>query len=81
MNPHWGLVIWGLGLAADERVHSDERGETTAVIVPISLWREIEALQERACLLKSGVMKRRLLEAKDHKEGLSIKTVIEKLGI
>jgi antitoxin YefM len=60
---------------------SDERGETTAVIVPISLWREIEALQETAYLLKSEAMKRRLLEAKDRKEGLSIETVVEKLGI
>jgi PHD/YefM family antitoxin component YafN of YafNO toxin-antitoxin module len=60
---------------------SDERGETTAVIVPISVWREIEALQETAYLLKSDVMKRRLLEAKDRKEGLSIETVVEKLGI
>jgi antitoxin YefM len=60
---------------------SDESGETTAVIVPISLWREIEAEQETAYLLKSDTMKRRLLEAKDRKEGLSIETVIEKLGI
>jgi hypothetical protein len=60
---------------------SDESGETTAVIVPISLWREIEAQQETAYLLKSDVMKRRLLEAKGHKEGLLIETVVEKLGI
>ena len=60
---------------------SDERGETTAVIVPISLWREIEALRETAYLLKSDVMKRRLLEAKDREEGLSIETFVEKLGI
>jgi PHD/YefM family antitoxin component YafN of YafNO toxin-antitoxin module len=60
---------------------SDENGETTAVIVPISLWRGIEAQQETAYLLKSDAMKRRLLEARDCKEGLSIETVIEKLGI
>jgi PHD/YefM family antitoxin component YafN of YafNO toxin-antitoxin module len=60
---------------------SDERGEPTAVIVPISLWREIEAERETAYLLKSDAMKRRLLEAKDRKEGLSIETVVEKLGI
>ena len=60
---------------------SDETGQTTAVIVPISLWREIEAERETAYLLKSEAMKRRLLEAKDRKEGLSIETVVEKLGI
>jgi PHD/YefM family antitoxin component YafN of YafNO toxin-antitoxin module len=60
---------------------SDENGQPTAVIVPISLWREIEAERETAYLLKSDAMKRRLLEAKDRKEGLSIETVVEKLGI
>jgi len=51
------------------------------VIVPISLWREIEAERETAYLLKSDVMKRRVLDAKDRKEGLSIETIVEKLGI
>jgi antitoxin YefM len=32
---------------------SDENGEATAVIVPISLWREIESEREIAYLLKS----------------------------
>lgn len=60
---------------------SDESGQTTAVIVPISLWREIEAQRETAYLLKSDAMKRRLLEAKDRTEGLPLETVVEKLGI
>jgi antitoxin YefM len=60
---------------------SDESGETTAVIVPITLWREIEAQRETAYLLKSDAMKRRLLEANDRTEGLPLETVIEKLGI
>jgi len=60
---------------------SDESGQTTAVIVPISLWREIEAQQETAYLLKSDAMKRRLLEAKDREEGLPLEAVVEKLGI
>jgi len=60
---------------------SDESGQTTAVIVPISLWREIEAQRETAYLLKSDAMKRRLLEAKDRTEGLPLETVLEKLGI
>lgn len=59
---------------------TDESGQTTAAIVPISLWREIEAERETAYLLKSDVMKRRLLDAKDRQEGLPLETVIEKLG-
>jgi hypothetical protein len=46
---------------------SDEGGEPPAL--------------ETAYLLKSDVMKRRLLEARDRKEGLTIETVVEKLGI
>jgi len=60
---------------------SDENGDTTAVIVPIALWREIESERETAYLLKSETMKRRLLEAKERQEGLSIEAVVEKLGI
>jgi antitoxin YefM len=58
---------------------SDERGETTAVIVPKSLWREIESEWETAYLLKSETMKRRLLEAKDRDEGIAFEAAIEKL--
>jgi len=53
---------------------SDERGETTAVMVPIDLWREIEAERETACLLKSDAMKQRLLEAKDRQGRVPIET-------
>jgi len=60
---------------------SNESGEPTAVIVPISLWREIESERETAYLLKSDAMKRRLLGAKDREHGLSLEVVVEKLGI
>ncbi len=60
---------------------SNESGEPTAVIVPISLWREIESERETAYLLKSEAMKRRLIEAKDREHGLSLEVVVEKLGI
>jgi antitoxin YefM len=60
---------------------SDESGETTAVIVPIDLWREIASERETAYLLSSETMKRRLLEAKRRTEGLSFDEVREKLGI
>jgi len=60
---------------------TNESGESTAVIVPISLWREIESERETAYLLKSETMKRRLLEAKERQQGLSLDEAIEKLGI
>ena len=60
---------------------SNEGGEPTAVIVPISLWRDIESERETAHLLKSETMKRRLLEAKKRQQGLSLDEAIEKLGI
>jgi PHD/YefM family antitoxin component YafN of YafNO toxin-antitoxin module len=71
----------GLEMGADIQYVSDERGEPTAVIVPISLWREIESERETAYLLKSEVMKRRLLEAREREQGLSLEAVVEKLGV
>ncbi len=60
---------------------SNESGEPTAVIVPISLWREIESERETAYLLKSETMKRRLLEAKGRQHGFPFDEAIEKLGV
>jgi antitoxin YefM len=60
---------------------TNESGQPTAVIVPISLWREIESERETAYLLKSEAMKRRLLEAKERQQGLSLDEAVEKLGI
>ena len=60
---------------------SNEGGEPTAVIVPISLWREIESERETAYLLKSEAMKRRLLQAKQRQQGLSLDQAVQKLGI
>jgi len=60
---------------------TDENGTTTSVIVPIELWREIEAERETAYLLKSGAMKKRLLEAKNRQDGIPFEVVREKLGI
>jgi antitoxin YefM len=60
---------------------SNESGEATAVIVPISLWRDIESERETAYLMKSETMKRRLLEAKERQHGLPLDEAIEKLGI
>lgn len=60
---------------------SDESGKPVGVIVPIELWREIESERETAYLLKSENMKRRLLEAKERQDGLSLEEACEKLGI
>ncbi len=49
---------------------SDENDKVTGVIVPIELWREIQSEKETAYLLKSVTMKKRLIEAKNRKEGI-----------
>jgi antitoxin YefM len=58
-----------------------ESGAPTAVIGPNSLWREIESERETACLLKSEAMKRRLMEAKERQQGLTLDEAVEKLEI
>ncbi|MCP4372813.1 MAG: prevent-host-death protein [Deltaproteobacteria bacterium] len=60
---------------------SDENKNVTGVIVPIDLWKEIQSEKETAYLLKSETMKRRLLEAKDRKEGIPFDEACEKLGV
>jgi PHD/YefM family antitoxin component YafN of YafNO toxin-antitoxin module len=67
----------------DSEVHyvSDENGETTAVIVPISLWHEIQSERETQYLLKSENMRRRLLEAMNREEGIPLDEVIRRLGL
>ena len=60
---------------------SDETGNPIGVIVPIALWREIESEKETAYLLKNENMRRRLLEARERQEGISLDEASEKLGI
>ena len=60
---------------------SNAEGQPVAVIVPIDVWHEIESSCETAYLLKSDAMKRRLLEAKERTEGISLEDAREKLGI
>lgn len=60
---------------------SDATGAAIGVIVPIELWNQIESERETAYLLKSDAMKRRLLEAMDRTEGISLEDAREKLGI
>ena len=68
-------------MAAEIQYISDENGNTIGVIIPIDLWREIESERETAYLLKSENMKRRLLEAKERQEGISLDEACEKLGV
>jgi PHD/YefM family antitoxin component YafN of YafNO toxin-antitoxin module len=66
---------------SDLQYISDQAGNAVAVIVPIDIWQEIESERETAYLLKSDAMKRRLLEAKQRTEGISLEEVRAKLGI
>ena len=67
--------------SSEIQIVSNEKGEPTAVIVPIDLWREIESERETAYLLCSETMKARLLAAKERQDGIPFETAIEKLGI
>ncbi len=60
---------------------TDAKGNNIGVIVPIELWREIESERETAYLLRSGAMKRRLVEAQKRTTGVSLEDAREKLGI
>jgi hypothetical protein len=60
---------------------ADENNKITGVIVPIDLWREIHSEKETAYLLKGEAMKKRLLDAKDRKEGIPFDEACEKLGV
>jgi antitoxin YefM len=60
---------------------SDENDKITGVIVPIELWREIQSEKETAYLLKSATMKKRLIEAKNRKEGIPFDEARKELEI
>ncbi|MGA2225134.1 MAG: prevent-host-death protein [Syntrophobacteraceae bacterium] len=60
---------------------SDENNKITGVIVPIDLWREIQSEKETAHLLKSEMMKQRLIEAKNRTEGIPFDEACKELGI
>ena len=60
---------------------ADPQGNLTNVLVPIDLWREIEAELETAYLLRSSPMKKRLLEAIQRQNGIPFEEALEKFGI
>ncbi len=59
----------------------NEKGEETAVIVPIDLWREIESERETAYVLSSPANRQRLTEALARTETISLEAALAKLGI
>jgi PHD/YefM family antitoxin component YafN of YafNO toxin-antitoxin module len=67
--------------STDIQFVSNEIGETTAVIVPIARWRDIESELETAYLLQSDRMRQRLIEASKRTEGIPFEAALEKLGI
>ena len=57
-------------MATEVQYVSDAAGNAVSVIVPIKLWHEIKSERETAYLLKSELMRKRLLEAKERTEGI-----------
>jgi hypothetical protein len=60
---------------------SDKKVKIIGVIIPIELWREIESEKETSYLLKSKKMKKRLLEVRSRKVGITLEEISKKLGI
>jgi hypothetical protein len=60
---------------------ADSDGNLTNVLVPIQLWREIEAELETDYLQYSETVKKRLLEAIQRQNGIPGEEALEKLGI
>jgi PHD/YefM family antitoxin component YafN of YafNO toxin-antitoxin module len=59
----------------------NEKGQKKAVIIPIKIWKEMLREMETAYLLSNEVMKNRLIEAKERKNGIPWEEVCKKLGI
>ena len=68
-----------LTATSDIQYVTNEQGEETAVLVPIELWREIEAERETAYLLSSPAMRRRLTEVLHRTEGIDLEDALESL--
>jgi PHD/YefM family antitoxin component YafN of YafNO toxin-antitoxin module len=59
---------------------SDKTVQPVSVIVPIELWREIEAERETDYLLRSAKMRERLRRATSREEGIPLEEALERLG-
>jgi hypothetical protein len=60
---------------------ADERGDITAVVVPIAAWREIAAELETQHLLRSPAMRERLLAALGREGGYALDEVLARIGV
>ena len=60
---------------------SDGDGKPVSVIVPIELWQELQSEKETAYLLNSATMRKRLLEAKERRGGISLEDARAQLGV
>ena len=63
------------------RYISDEHGDLTGVVVPIDVWREINAEIQTRHLLGTETMRRRLLEARARSGGPSLDEVLSRCAI
>ncbi len=68
-------------MGVEVQIVANEQGEPTAVLVPIAPWREISSEHETAYLLRSESMARRLREALEREEGISLGAALAKLGV
>lgn len=59
----------------------NDKGETTAVIVPLEEWRWISSALETQHLLRSPAMAKRLTEAMKRTGGRPAEEAVEKLGL
>jgi len=66
---------------AEVQYISDADGKEIGVVVPIELWHEIASERETAYLMESKSMKRRLLEAKERKNGIPFDKALYRLGL
>ena len=68
-------------IANDVQYVADEDGVVTAVIIPVTLWREITSERATAYLLQSPAMRTRLLEALARTESIALDEVRAQLGL
>ena len=61
-------------------VHN-EKGERTAVIVPIDEWREMSSERETQYLMSTPAMRKRIEAAMKRKGGVPAEEVFKKLGL
>jgi PHD/YefM family antitoxin component YafN of YafNO toxin-antitoxin module len=66
---------------AEIQIVSNEKGQPTAVIIPIEMWREIESERETDYLLKSETMKSRLVAALASTESIPFEAALEKVRV